>query len=46
MKDEKLFGLCFRGERNLWFDFTNKIKKERKTVWQTLKPMIQDYMKK
>ncbi len=38
--------ISFKGERNLWIDFVSKIKKQRKEVWQVLKPFIEDYIKK
>ena len=34
-----------RGDRNLWIDFVAKIKKERKEVWEVLRPMIKKYLK-
>lgn len=37
--------LCFRGERDLWIDFTTRIKKERKEVWDVLKPIVKNYLK-
>lgn len=38
--------ITIKGDRNLWFDFVAKLKKERKEVWQTLEPFIKDYLKK
>lgn len=35
-----------RGNREMWLDFTHKIRKDRKKVWDILQPMIKDYMKK
>jgi len=29
-----------------WFDFTNKVRKEKKTVWEVLRPYIKEYMTK
>lgn len=37
--------ISFRGDRNLWIDFVAKVKKQRKEVWQTLKPFIEQYLK-
>ena len=36
----------FRGDRNEWVDFVTKVKKERKQVWEVLKPLIDSYMRK
>jgi len=38
--------ISFRGERNDWIDFIAKLKKERKEVWDVLKPFIKTYGKK
>lgn len=45
MNEKGLSQINFRGERNLWIDFIAKIKKERKTVWQILKPFIEKQVK-
>lgn len=37
--------ICFKGNRDLWIDFVAKIKKQRKEVWEALKPFIQQYLK-
>lgn len=42
----KLELIGFRGNKNLWFDFVNKIKKERKEVWDILKILIKQYLEK
>ena len=47
--DEKKIGdtselISMRGDRLIWLDFTNKIRKDRKKVWEVLQPMIDDYM--
>ena len=38
--------MTFRGERDLWVDFVNKIRKEKKNVWDVLKPFIKKYLEK
>jgi hypothetical protein len=35
-----------KGNRELWIDFMSKVKKERKTAWSILEPMIKKYLKK
>lgn len=32
--------------RNLWFDFTNIIKKKKKKVWEELEPLLKEYIEK
>jgi hypothetical protein len=41
MKDS----ISFKGDRNLWIDFVAKVKKQRKEVWEALKPFIESYIK-
>jgi len=38
--------ITLKGNRDLWTDFTNKLKKQRKQVWQVLEPFIRKYLKK
>ena len=42
--------ISIRGDRDLWLDFTHKIKKQKKkgreTVWKVLNLFIKDYLKK
>ena len=42
--DSELISL--RGDRDLWLDFTHKIRKKKLKIWDVLQPMIKDYMKK
>jgi len=37
--------LTFRGERDAWLDFTHKVKKDKKIVWDVLKLAIEKYGK-
>ena len=37
--------ITLRGERDLWIDFTNQLRKEKKQVWDVLKPFISKYIK-
>lgn len=37
--------ITIRGERDLWIDFTNKLRKQRKEVWEVIKPFIEKYLK-
>ena len=37
--------ISVRGDRNLWLDFTVKLKKERKQVWTVLEQWINKYLK-
>ena len=36
--------ITIRGERGLWIDFTHKVKKDRKQVWQVLSPFLKKYI--
>jgi len=38
--------LSLRGNRDLWMDFTDRTRRQKKTVWETLEPMIREYLKK
>jgi hypothetical protein len=38
--------LSLRGDRDLWLDFTHKVRKKKGKVWDIIEPMIKDYMKK
>jgi len=37
--------ITLKGERNVWIDFTSKVKKNKKQVWDVLKPFIKEYIK-
>lgn len=32
--------ITIRGERELWLDFTHKVKKDKKKVWPVLRPFV------
>ena len=36
--------ITIRGERGLWIDFTHKVKKDKKQVWQVLSPFLKKYI--
>lgn len=36
--------ITIRGERELWLDFTHKVKKDRKKVWPVVKPFLRKYV--
>jgi len=36
--------ITFKGNRNKWIDFTSKIKKERKQVWDIMELFIESYL--
>ena len=36
--------ITIRGERELWIDFTHKVKKDKKQVWQVLSPFLKKYI--
>ncbi len=36
--------LTFKGDRDKWIDFTTKVKKERKEVWEVLSQLIDKYL--
>ena len=38
--------ISLKGNRDLWTDFTIKLKKEKKQVWEVLEPFIRKYLKK
>ncbi|MBD3249090.1 hypothetical protein GF336_03530 [Candidatus Woesearchaeota archaeon] len=39
--------ITIRGaERNLWIDFVSACKKNKKTAWEAMKPMLKDYISK
>ena len=37
--------ISLRGNRDVWIDFTNKVRKERKQIWRVLEPMLKNYLK-
>ena len=39
-------GLSLKGDRDIWLEFTYKVKKNKKQVWEILEPMLKDYIKK
>jgi len=38
--------LSLRGNRNIWLDFTHKVKKNKKQVWDVLETFLKDYTKR
>lgn len=42
---KKKDNISFIGERELWIDFVCKVKKNRKEVWEVLKPMLEEYIR-
>jgi len=36
--------ITIRGQRDLWLEFVHKTKKEKKTVWEVLKPFLKKYV--
>jgi len=36
--------ITIRGERELWLDFTHKVKKDKKKVWHVLRPFVRKYV--
>ena len=36
--------ITIRGERELWLDFTHKVKKDKKKVWPVLRPFLGKYV--
>jgi hypothetical protein len=36
--------ITIRGERELWLDFTHKVKKDKKKVWPVLMPFVRKYV--
>ncbi|MFH1827999.1 MAG: hypothetical protein ABH824_01920 [Nanoarchaeota archaeon] len=39
--------ITIRGaERNPWIDFVSACKKNKKTAWEALKPLLKEYVKK
>jgi len=36
--------ITIRGERELWLDFTHKVKKNKKKVWSVLRPFVRKYV--
>ena len=36
--------ITIRGERDLWLDFTHKVKKDKKKVWPVLRPFVRKYV--
>lgn len=43
MKEKEV--ISFRGNRDVWIDFTYKLRKDRKEVWDVLEKFIQNYLK-
>lgn len=47
MKEKlELIGTNFKGDKNLWFDFTNHLRKTKKLVWTVIRPAIIKELKK
>jgi hypothetical protein len=38
--------ISLKGDKSLWLDFTVKLKKQKKEVWQVLEPFIRRYVNK
>lgn len=38
--------ISLKGDRNTWQDFVHKVKKNKKQVWDVIKPMLKEYIKK
>jgi len=38
--------ITMKGERSLWIEFTHTLKKQKRKVWDTLKPFLEDYIKR
>jgi hypothetical protein len=36
--------ISLRGDRDIWLDFTHKIRKNKKKVWEILEPMLKEYI--
>jgi hypothetical protein len=36
--------ITIRGERELWLDFTHKVKKDKKKLWPVLRPFLRKYV--
>jgi len=37
--------ITIRGQRDLWLEFVHKTKKEKKTVWEALRPFLTKYVR-
>lgn len=37
--------ITLKGDRNLWMEFTIKLKKQKKEVWNVLEPWIKKFLK-
>ena len=38
--------ITLKGERDLWIDFVAKVKKEKRVVWDVLRPCLEKYLGK
>jgi hypothetical protein len=38
--------ISLRGDRDIWLDFTHKVRKNRKQIWEVLEPMLKEYIRK
>ncbi len=38
--------ISIKGDKDLWVDFVNKIRKNKTQVWIVLEPFIKDYIRK
>jgi hypothetical protein len=36
--------IIIKGKRDLWLDFTHKVKKDKKKVWPVLRPFVRKYV--
>jgi hypothetical protein len=41
MKDH----ISFRGDKKTWLEFSIKLKREKKQVWEVLEPMLKNFSK-
>ena len=37
--------ITLKGDRNLWMEFTIKLKRQKREVWKVLEPWIEKYLK-
>ena len=38
--------ITLKGDRGLWMEFTIKLKRQKKEVWEVLESLIKKYLKK
>ena len=44
-RQNKSDDITIRGEKELWLDFAHKVKKDRKKVWEVLRPFLNKYIR-